>query len=140
MTTYGYSLWAVFTPPKRITNLLKRYNLFPHVPHITVKTNISTLPEAKILLSTYRTWDDIATVKGQAQIFTKSYENDPLAAWGFPATLNHTKIDHSPHLSIHYNTDKIKYCPNYFINFTVPVQLRVADLTSPEPSDWRIVL
>ena len=135
MTTYGYSIWALMIPSQEIMDLLNEHNRVPHIPHITVKTNL-TFEEAEDFLFDCITWEDIVDISGKAYVLPTYYDNDPLKGWGFPAQLRKIKSDHVQHLTIKYSTAEIQSCPDKEINISLPVHLRIVDTTSENPSEW----
>jgi hypothetical protein len=138
MTSYGYSVWAIMIPPQNISDLLARYNNFPHIPHITVKTNL-TLEDAEDFLLECKSWEDTATISGKAYVLPNFYDHDPLKGWGFPAQLTNTKTEHTQHLTVMYSPTEIKSCPNVYVDEFLPVKLRIANTTSENPREWSLV-
>ncbi len=131
--SYGFSLWLVFDSPSRLIRLLAKYNRKPHIPHVTVKTNMESLEEAQKTLLCYKHWRDTVTITKPSQKFGKMYKNDPLSGWGFPATLRNIHIEHKPHLTVAYNNEAITG-----VRFPLheEARLKIADTRSENPWEW----
>lgn len=133
MQGYGYSLWLV---PDEWRKLKLRYGM-RHIPHVTVKTNMSEVPN--VVWGRYR-------VGGfsRAGHFPSQYAHDPLTAAGFWCKSLDVPVRHRAHLTVAYGADGER--PVIPLSAHVrPLTgelwctLRAADTRSLDPSQWRLL-
>jgi hypothetical protein len=135
---YKYSLWLVFRPPSELVKLMGRSCLTPHIPHVTVETNINTFDEA-MCKRRYRPLIDVVSVDGMPEIFKSSYDNDPLHGWGYKASVMNNEIKHEPHLTIQYSRVPFMRCPVDKLSFIVDAHLEVATCHDNAPNRWEVL-
>jgi len=132
VTGYGFSVWLV--PLSH--NIYRRVYKMKHIPHVTISTNHEKVPDISHLKPYY----DIVHFKG-IQNIPRQYEVDPLYAAGFPCLIDGLRTPHIPHMSVRYdrrtypNFDDIKVDKPY----RMLAELRIADTTSLDPSDWFLI-
>jgi hypothetical protein len=139
--SYGYSLWLIFKnkPIFMVSNMIKIHNKLPHIPHITLKTNLSSIPTEKTIKCLPKTMR--FSIHETPIIFTSQYENDPLYSWGFSCDISQEyKISHTPHLTIGYGKNPFETIPDIrIIPFKSEGKVVVADTTSINPWEWEIL-
>ena len=135
---YGFSIWLVpDCIPKVIEKLVKTYNVKPHIPHITVETNLWTLESAKDLMGKLKGTSQVYVNLSSPVNFPKMYKWDPIPkAWGFPVELlNFPYKDFEYHMTIGYG----HYLPKE-LNLTEKVVMKCSlylfDTRSDYPWEW----
>jgi len=129
---YGLSVWLV--PLSH--NIYRRVYKMKHIPHITISTNHETLPDISHLNKYY----DIFHFKG-IQNIPRQYEVDPLYAVGFPCMINGLRTLHIPHMSVRYQKNGYPSFEDIKTEkpFKMMTEVRIADTTSLDPSEWFLI-
>lgn len=149
MEGYGYSVWLVMSQDKILTRYLTTYNDHVFTPHVTLRSNY-TLEEAKDYLISLDTLVGKVSFKDSVPISKQKYcvhelprgeyNNDPLYGWGMVVDLKGFKVDHTPHLTIHYSEKPLKKVPVLCLRKrTFTVVACIADTRSLKPHKWKII-
>ena len=128
---YGYSVWLVPLNHRLLTKVYK----FRHIPHITISTNHTSVPDPDNLGKLY----NVVNFKPYGKI-GKQYEVDPLHSLGWECEVDDLDIKHTPHLSHLYSF--FPYSKVYSV-YPTPMRLIaevcVADTRSPNWEEWKII-
>ena len=129
---YKYSVWIVPNSHKYIKT---HYNM-SHTPHVTIKTFLS-LQEATELIDTLKSHYYINYQENIYDFNMKYSKDDILGASGFYCSIRDLKLEHTPHMTIHYCTH------NKVIHIKPPTDslgtVYVANTVSNNPSEWYII-
>lgn len=124
---YGFSLWIV---PDNWKYIKRVYNM-THMPHITVKTNITEVPNVGHHTRYY------IKFKRPHYKIDNCYEHVPLPTYGFYCSVTKLKLQHYAHLSTHYSDGHVP------LPSTHPPDgwgtLIVADTCDTDPSKWKLL-
>ena len=129
---YKYSVWIV---PNNHKYIKMHYNM-SHIPHATIKTFLS-LQEATELIDTLKSHYYINYQENIYDFNMKYSEEDILKASGFYCSIKDLKLEHTPHMTIHYCVH------NKVINIKPPTDclgtVYVANTVSNNPCEWYII-
>lgn len=121
-----------------------------HIPHVTIKTNVTTLEDAYYVFEKHVKTHPIVNISFMNELvkFPSFYVHDPLQAYGwYVRDVRPTFIveNWNPHMSLRYQTREKEreressHIDNALTPTDLTCFLAIADTFSNNPSDWRII-